>query len=78
MAGMSTLRAGPMQFVDSGLRQIDQPFTQACWSWCLWPHLFKDLEAVQKPAEGNEDLRPLSHSAVAKTVVEFLAWANGD
>jgi hypothetical protein len=53
------------QRVGQSLRLVDPGFRDACWGWCLWPHLFVALGGEEEPsAEGN--------------VIQYNAWAWGD
>jgi hypothetical protein len=50
--------------MESQLREVDIDFDQACWGWCLWPHLFTALGEQNPASEGN--------------VIQYQIWAWGD
>lgn len=50
--------------LERAIKSVDPDFQQACWSWCLWPHLFLAVEAAERDAEG--------------AVIALQVWAWGD
>jgi hypothetical protein len=50
--------------LETAIKSVDTDFWQACWSWCLWPHLFLSIEADGGDAEG--------------AVIALQVWAWGD
>lgn len=50
--------------LEGAIKAVDPSFQQACWSWCLWPHLFVSLDAAGEHAEG------------AVVALQVWAWGN--
>lgn len=52
------------QRMDLQAKLVDPDFDQACWGWCLWPHLFTALGKDDPASEGH--------------VIQYQVWAWGD
>lgn len=50
--------------LETAIKTVDPDFRQACWSWCLWPHLFLPIELTGQEPRG--------------TVIALQVWAWGD
>jgi hypothetical protein len=51
------------QAVEAALSAIDPEFREACWGWCLWPHLFTALGRDNPASTGS--------------VVQYILWTWG-
>ena len=50
--------------LEAAIKRTDPDFDQACWGWCLWPHLFTTLGPESPHSEGH--------------VIQYNLWAWGD
>jgi hypothetical protein len=50
--------------LEAAIKRTDPDFDQACWGWCLWPHLFIALGAESPTSIGH--------------VIQYNLWAWGD